>query len=156
MKPSLSGRSYVLIASLLLILVAVAAVGSGGWTALRVYSAKRLYTYSNRTDTSASINTLGREHVEVATTTAGTDSLYLRTIVQYRIGSTWITAVRDTVRYGDATTTTGKGRGFIVNRPGAATLTPGSATIRLLNTVVPYASADSTGVGSYTQSVIVY
>jgi hypothetical protein len=150
-------RTHLLAALLsVIVLVSIAAVGSSGWTSARVYSAKRLYTYSNRTDTSAAINTLGREHVEVATTTTGTDSLYLRSHVQYRIGSTWITAVRDTIRFGDATTTTGKGRGFIVNRPGAATLTPGSAQIRILNTVVPYPGADSTGVASYTQNVILY
>lgn len=150
-------RSYLIIAlALVAALGTIAAMGSGGWNSTSVYSAKRIYTYSSRTDTSATLNTLGAEHLEFAMSVANTDSAYLRTQIQSLVGATWTTVYRDTTRFGDATTTTGKGHGFIVNKPSAATLTPGTARVRALVTVVPYAAADSTGIGSYTLHMIRY
>lgn len=149
-------RTSLIVLAIVAALVTIAATSSSPWSSTRVYNDKRIYTYSARTDTSHTLNTLGAEHLEFAISVANTDSAYLRTQIQTLHGSTWTTVYRDTTRFGDATTTTGKGHGFIVNKPSAATLTPGTARVRALVTIVPYAAADSTGVGSYDLDMIRY
>lgn len=156
----MKARISSIIAALAVIATAgylIAATASPASSVLSVYRTKTFNTTTNRTDTSATISTNNYPFVEYSMAIKGTDSAYIRTEVDYQpAGSTiWLLAKRDTMRFGDATTTTGKAKGFILVAPYAATPIPGSSKIRFRNTLVPFAVADSTSAPSYTQTVLI-
>lgn len=147
---------------ILCIILTVAAFGSPppmeaqtGGGVYRVFTTKTFHTASNRTDTSSTLSTKYYPYVEIATYVSGTDSCFLRSEIDYLVGSTWVLAAkRDTIRFGDATTLTGKAKGFYVLHPSQVPLMPGSTSFRIRNILVPYASADSVSATSYTQTML--
>jgi hypothetical protein len=114
----------------------------------RVFTARTAGTAAAN-DTSATLSIGYNTHLEIATVFSSTDTAYCRTEVDYLIGATWILAKRDTIRYGASTTTTGAGRGFIVNAPYTAILTPGATQIRVRN--IRAATSDA---GTYSQYLL--
>jgi hypothetical protein len=136
---------FSIVAALVMLAMPQAADAQG---VTRVFSARAAGTAAAN-DTSATLSIGYNTYLEVATYFSSTDSAYCRTEVDYLIGSTWILAKRDTINFGAATTTTGKGRGFVVNAPYTLTLTPGATQIRIRN--IRAATSDA---GTYTQYLL--
>lgn len=134
-----------------------AATGGAGYTSYSVFKAKAFNTTTNRTDTSAVLNTVGYPFVEFAMQVRGTDSAYIRTEIDAKIGNVWVLNVKrdTTARFGDATTTTGKAKGFVLVGPHTATPIPGTTQIRARVIIVPFAVADSTSAPSYDLTMAV-
>lgn len=122
-----------------------AATGQG---VTRVFTARAAGTAAAN-DTSATLSIGYNTYLEIATVFSATDTAYCRTEVDYLIGATWILAKRDTIKTGPVTTTTGLGRGFIVNAPYTALLTPGATQIRIRNI-----RAATNDAGTYTQYLL--
>jgi hypothetical protein len=128
--------------------------GTASSQVVKVFTAKAFATATSRTDTSSTISTKYLPYVEIATSTAGTDSCKIFITVDYKVAGTWILAgKRDTIKYGPATSAD-KAKGTIVLGPYAASPIPGATDIRVRNTLHPFRTADSTSATSYTQTLL--
>lgn len=120
-----------------------------------LFTAKTFATATTRTDTSATISTKYLRIVELATRTVGTDSLRLYMAVDKLVNGAWVlNSVRDTIKFGPATTAD-KSKGTYIMSGFSTSGLVGATQFRVRNTFVPFRTADSTGATSYTQTVIV-
>ena len=142
-------RTYIAV----LVIAALSTCLASAQSVEKVFTAKSFSTTVNRTDTSGMINLLFSPYVELATNTAGTDSLKLVIAVDYQVAGRWINGgVRDTVKFGPATSAN-KAKGTIVLAPYTASAIPGAQYVRIRNTLIPFRTADSTSATSYTQTL---
>lgn len=146
-------KTMISILALILTLLVVTE-GARAQLVTKTFTTKTFATATSRTDTSALIKSYEYPFIEVGTWTAGTDSMTIYTYVDAKYGNVWITTLRDTIKFGDATTTTGKARGFTVRQAGVSNYLPGATEFRLRNVLRPFASADSVSATSYTQYVV--